>query len=204
MTQFWTAQRPGWTAAWVDHYWQSGSDPQRDVIVEVLSTLPRFRTVLEVGSHCGPNLRRVAEAFSDVQCVGIDANQDAVDEGNRRLTDESLSRRVRLVQGVFPESTQSWPARQADVVLTCFLLAYIAPAELTGAIRELQRLSSRFVVCMEPHGQNMRVQSNESHAYVQHDYDAAFRGAEQGRWWRYAVEPSVSQMNSVSVWARIG
>lgn len=202
LTQFWTADRGAWSAQWVDHYWHSDKNMQRDVVIKMLSKLQRWRSVLEIGAHCGPNLRRIAKAWDDVECVGLDVNPDAVRMGNAGMRAEGLGHRVQLIEGAFPEVTKGWEGAQHDVLLTCFMLAYLAPADLVPAIRELQRLSARFVVCIEPHGKGGR-QISGDHSYYTHNYDEAFKASEQGRWWRYELQPAIDGLNSVAVWARI-
>jgi len=140
-TDWWAKSRGQTTANWIANYQKSLASRHRTVLVEVLTKLGA-QTVLEVGCHCGPNLIRLAEALPTASLHGIDANADAVQAGRTWVADRNLASRVQLHVGRFPDATAAIASGTYDVVLTCYALAYIAPADLDAALYECGRLAT--------------------------------------------------------------
>jgi len=148
-TDWWAKSRGQTTANWIANYQKSLASRHRTVLVEVLTKLGA-QTVLEVGCHCGPNLIRLAEALPTASLHGIDANADAVQAGRTWVADRNLASRVQLHVGRFPDATAAIASGTYDVVLTCYALAYIAPADLDAALYECGRLATKAIVLAEP------------------------------------------------------
>lgn len=136
-------------AAWIGNYQQSLESAQRVAIEAVVRELAPD-TLFEVGSHCGPNLVRLAGAFPDLRMHGIDANADAVLAGRVWAETLKIADRVTLTCQRFPAGTYGTPTGFSDVVLSCYSLAYIAPADLDAALYEIGRLAARAVIIAEP------------------------------------------------------
>lgn len=148
--QWWERPRGATNAHWVDTYKKSLTSRHRDVIVAIVQHLGAVASVLEVGCHCGPNLMRLAQATTIEQLTGIDVNADAVTAGNAWAAEKGLTDRVQLVQGRIPDKTSSLADGCVDVVLSCYALAYIAPADLDAVLYEMGRLAKRAVILAEP------------------------------------------------------
>ena len=66
----------------LNHYWNSGSDPNRAVLVDLtLRNLPEERqAILEYGCHVGINLKLIHDgAPTGTRCFAVEPNQEAFD-----------------------------------------------------------------------------------------------------------------------------
>lgn len=208
--QWWANPRGAKTASWVDTYRNSLAHRHRDAIVSVVQGLGADVTsVLEVGSHCGPNLVRLARACPQLtQLSGVDVNAEAVAAGQRWMATLGLGDRVELAHGRIPEVTHALPAQCVDVVVSCYALAYIAPGDLDAVLYEMGRLATRAIVLAEPMpgGPAARtvIWQTEYHEWA-HDYQAA------AQWigtWRgcqttvVPIDPPVDRLNGILVATR--
>ena len=197
-TAFWTAPRGAEAQAWCDRYWDSWDAPYRAVADGLIASLGDAPgVILEVGCHCGPNLRRwlMADPPLARAVIGLEANADAAAAGRHRLAALGLASRARLLHGIFPIATRGWLAGVADIAVTSYALAYVEPAALAPAIAELTRLARRAVIMVEPMGTGQALSPG-----WRHDYAAATRMAVRGRrWWHYAVDPPAEGMDGALV-----
>jgi hypothetical protein len=150
---FWQRKPATGPGSW-EAYWDTLRAPHRDAIVQAFRELPAFDSVLEVGAGPGVNLWRLLEAFPDVDLTGLDVSDAAVDDGTRRFAAAMEAGtlpgagRVALCAGVLPEALQAMEA--VDVVLACYALAYVPPADIQATIQQLLTLARRAVVILEP------------------------------------------------------
>lgn len=172
----WWAQPRDASAAWIANYQQSLQSPQRAAIEGVVRQLAP-ETLFEVGCHCGPNLVRLAKALPELRMHGIDANAEAILAGRRWVETLQIADRVALTCQRFPAGTYGTPTGFADVVLSCYSLAYIAPADLDAALYEIGRLAGRAVILAEPMpiGEDRPAMIGRSDGYKEwaHDYQQA-------------------------------
>ena len=207
----WWARSRGATASnWVATYQKSLQSRHRDVIVQAVRSVPDVTSVLEVGSHCGPNLIRIAQACPGIgQLTGIDVNTEAVTAGNRWVSSLGLSERIALIDGRVPDKTSELPDGCVDVVLSCYALAYIAPADLDAVLYEMGRLAKRALVLAEPMTQGTEPSrakaSLSDYREWAHNYQAASRWINTWRGCQLRVEtvtPPVDQLSAVLVAVR--
>lgn len=192
-------------AAWIGNYRQSVESPQRVAIEGIVRDLAP-ETVFEVGAHCGPNLIRLARAFPDLMMHGIDASAEAVTAGRQWAKDEQVADRVRLTCQRFPTGTYQTPTGFADVVLSCYTLAYIAPADLDEALYEMGRLAGRALILAEPMpvGADRPAAVHRLDGYHEwaHDYKSAVKwvGSLRNVTTRIVpLVPSVDRLNAILV-----
>lgn len=202
----WWAKPREASAAWVANYQQSLNSPQRVAIEAVVRELAP-ETLFEIGSHCGPNLVRLAGVFPDLRMHGIDASAEAIIAGKAWVKDLKLADRVALTCQRFPEGTESAPGNFADVVLSCYTLAYIAPSDLDAALYEIGRLAGRAVILAEPMAAPA-VAQKRSDGYQEwaHDYEAALQWVGSLRdvtIRRMPIVPSVDRLNAILVVERV-
>lgn len=146
----WWAEHRSDPSDWISGYKNSLHARHRDAIIEVVRRYD-VASVLEVGCHCGPNLIRLAQDVPTLtDLFGIDANKQAIDAGNEWAAESGLSDRVRMKVGRFPADTVNMPDHCADVVLSCYALAYLSPTDLDAALFELGRLARKVVILAEP------------------------------------------------------
>lgn len=170
--EWWARPRGEATGSWVANYRESLAKRHRDVIVDIVRDLGPVSSVLEVGSHCGPNLIRLAQALPEIeQLTGIDVNADAVAAGNAWAATEGYGERIQMVAGRVPEHTSPLPDGCVDVVLSCYALAYIAPADLDATLYEMGRLARVAVILAEPMRQDGKPSSARQTVSGYHEWD---------------------------------
>lgn len=206
--EWWARPRGQENVNWITNYQRSLKNRHRNVIVETVLSLGDVRSVLEVGSHCGPNLIRLAQDCPRIeQLSGFDVNADAITAGRRWVKSLGLDERIELSEGRIPEKTQILPDGCVDVVLSCYALAYIAPEDLDAVLYEMGRLAQRAVVIAEPMSASGSEPRRTMGGYTEwaHNYQAASRwigtlhGCETST---RTVDPPVDRLERVFVAAR--
>lgn len=167
---FWRQACGDWS--WKETYDMSASEPSRDWAIEgVLSFGPDVRTVLELGCHCGPLLKRLA-ALPGMTAAGLDVNTAAVCAARLAGLD--------AVVGAIPEALLSYPAKSVDVIVTSYCLAYIAPEDLPWTLAECLRIARRGLVLVEESagpGVPVAAHQNKSYCDWRHEYLDAIESA---------------------------
>lgn len=97
----------------------------------------KVKTALEIGTNCGFNLS-VLESLK-VGVMGIEPN--------------SYARKEATGRGflVFPGTANSipFPPNSFDLVFTCGVLIHVPPKELQASLKEIIRVSSKYVLAIE-------------------------------------------------------
>lgn len=202
---WWAAERAD-AANWVTNYQKSLTARHRLAISAIVGDVGA-KTVLEVGCHCAPNLMRLAEDYQDVTCFGVDVNQQAIAAATTWAAARGVSDRVKVATASFPTGTASLGSQQYDVVLSCYSLAYISPADLDGALYELGRLARKAVIVAEPmrlDGQTHPKATMISNGYSEwrHDYLDALEWINTMRGWTtriVPVSPPIDRLNAILV-----
>lgn len=190
---------------WIETYQHSLGSRHRTAILSAVQAIPDVKSVLEVGSHCGPNLMRLAQGCPRIeQLTGVEINAQAVEAGTRWAARLGFAERVAFQQGRVPDVTSSLPDACVDVVLSCYALAYIAPTDLDAVLYEMGRLARKAIIVAEPmdrsHPERMTL-SSDYHEWT-HDYIGAskwigtWRGCVFGR---AKVEPPVDRLGDVLI-----
>ena len=139
----WWATYPPVTA-WIARYQESEGASYRAPIVAALRALPPWTSLFEVGCHCGPMLRVVQQAFPEATISGCDVNAGALEAG-RRLSPDVVTR-----LGAFPAVTADMPDGSVDVMLSCYVLAFVSPDMIDAALCEMARVARVGIVLCEP------------------------------------------------------
>ena len=197
-TAFWAAPRD--STAWVTGYRDSLHTRHRAVILEALDASSPWRSVHELGCHCGPNLRLIRQRFPWSVCTGSDVNTQAIEEGRRWF---ALDPNVSLWQANLLDDLNTPYMEKPDIILTCYTLAYVAPEDLHIVLRRLVQEARRGVILAEPMAPASQAGSlKKPFPEWSHDY-AATMGAvmqEQGRdgiGVIRMVDPPVDNLNAV-------
>ena len=197
---WWAADRAN-SKSWIENYQKSLKTRHRNVIAAIVNDL-KPKTLLEIGCHCGPNLIRLAQELPAVQLVGMDANAQAIDAGKAWAASLGLGNRIQLHTARFPEGTDRLETGVVDVVLSCYTLAYVSPADLDAALYEVGRLAKRAVILAEPMGTGMHGTPGGYQEWA-HVYDPQWIGSWQGMTWTsHDVSPPVDRLNAVRVGVR--
>ncbi len=204
--RWWAQSRKDRHPEWIANYQKSLQVRHRSAIVAQVKALGAT-TVLELGCHCGPNLIRLAQEDPAILLHGCDVNEDAIVAGRSWAQSLGVASRITLGVGAFPAYTDSFPTGCADVVLTCYSLAYIERADLDATIYEIGRLAKRAVILAEPMCEGASVSARMSNGYQEwaHDYEDATRWV--GSWagmtqTRVPVSPPVDRLNTILVAVR--
>ena len=134
---------------WIMRYWDMRSHAHRSFLIEKLSKLSPFSSMLEVGCNCGPNLYLLAKKYPKVALRGIDINPLAVKNGNEWLQQEGLSN-VKLYVGE-ARNLNRFKDKSFDIVFTDAILIYVGRDEIKETIKELIRVARHYIVLVEWH-----------------------------------------------------
>ena len=144
---------------WIPNYKNSIGTKHRLVISKLVGQL-HPQSVLEVGSHCGPNLIRLAIDHPQIaELSGIDVNEEAVSAGRDWIAAQGLSSRIRLTQGQMADALSAMPDRSVDVILSCYASVYIAPFDVDAVLYDMGRVARKGIVLAEPMTSNQRAQA---------------------------------------------
>jgi ubiquinone/menaquinone biosynthesis C-methylase UbiE len=204
-TDWWARPRGATAANWIANYQRSLQARHRDVIVSLVQSLGA-ETLLEVGCHCGPNLMRLATEMPTLRMIGIDANDEAVQAGRGWMASKGCASRVQLNTGRFPAATSGIADGSFDIVLSCYALAYVAPADLEAALYEMGRLATMAIILAEPQTDAAptlnSARSLSGYTEWAHRYREALKwiGSLHGATVRTVpIEPPVDKLNAVLV-----
>lgn len=209
-SDWWAMTRPD-AASWIANYKSSLHARHRNVIAEIIGPMAP-ESLIEVGCHCGPNLIRLAQDVPSLsELFGIDVSAQAIAGGNEWAKESGLSDRVKMQIGRIPKDTQGLTSGCADVVLSCYALAYLTVSELDDALYEMGRLAARAVVIAEPmtieDGAHAPTYTTVMSGYQEfaYDYQARTRWINSLQGWSrrlVPVTPRVDQLNAVLVLER--
>lgn len=143
--EWWT--RHAVTAITLDRYLESETRPYRAHVLRAFEELGPWHSLFEIGCGVGSMLAVIQRAFPLALLVGC--------EINAAMAEHARDQWPGVMMGPFPEATVDWPDRCVDVVLSCYALAYVAPADLKAALAEAGRLCRRGVVMCEPVAWNL-------------------------------------------------
>lgn len=166
MMPFWSTR----TKQDAARYWETRAVGYRGLLVSMLKPLPPFRSVLEIGAHSGPNLWAIRQQFPDVHLIGLEPSAACATFGQIAAVKEAMDRMtprerlafdqraqdsgeipsvgVDLLVGKAPEGLAVF--HDIDVVVTCYTLAYLSPADLATTLREIKRIAKVGCLLVEP------------------------------------------------------
>ncbi len=122
---------------------------ERAVLIEQISNLYPFTSVLEVGSGHGQNFDILARLFPKVTFVGVDSNEERVNSSNQLFQHQNLSQ-VTFVQGEAGQLPE-FLDRSADIVVSSAMMLFVAPDRVEQVVREMLRIARRAVFVLEQH-----------------------------------------------------
>lgn len=143
MTTGWATFRPEATA-W---YWESAFEPHREVLLAVVARYAPFRSILEVGCHCGPVHRRLRERFGhEFSYLGLDVNAAVIDTARAFALPEPQSHFA-----VADIATADLDTCQAhDLVISSGCLMCLPPGDLAPVLAQIKRIARTAFIAQEP------------------------------------------------------
>ena len=150
------------------HYFNEGK--QSDMVVKTIQQLmstAEIKSVLEFGCNVGRNLNCIRNKISDLNILGVDVNEAAVDAGRQHF---KLPLRVGG-----EEALVAIPTNGYDIVFTVSVLDHIP--EVEQVLKELLRICNRYFICIEPwNGENMNAHKHAAREYSYFwDYPTLFK-----------------------------
>lgn len=100
------------------------------------------RRILEVGANIGGNLRAL-RTLTDAEFLAVEPNAKA----RQKLVDDGVVSAANVRDGF--ASAIDFPDGAAELAFTCGVLIHIHPDDLAASCREIHRVSSRYVGCIE-------------------------------------------------------
>ena len=132
--------------SWVMEYLNSRTHPHRALLVETIAQFSPS-TILEIGSHCGPNLYLLAKLLPHAKLVGTDINKEAVQMGRKLFAKEAMKNVTFLHKKA--DDLRSFADKSFDVVFTDAVLIYIGPDKITSIAKEMLRVARKALVLLE-------------------------------------------------------
>lgn len=187
---FWSQPRED--SEW-ERLWNLTDQPHRQVLLQQLHLLRHFKTLTEVGTQVGTNLRLIRQAFPWVTVTGVELNPSAVAFARRKFIADP---QVEIVHGSLVAMA---PLPPTDVVVTCYSLAYVAPTDILTAIKRLATAAKVGLVLVEPNRADISELVRGLHfpEWI-HPISALLAGALAGRRGRLinrAIDPPVDRLN---------
>ncbi len=132
---------------WFNKYWDSTQGSQRDAIIGAMEGVGDFGSVLEIGCHVGPNLRRIHQRWPTVDLLGMDIHPGAIQFGREHAAAEGWH------WAGYPGDLRELGllgAGVADVVLSCYSLAYLDPRDIDAVLAAALACATKAVIVCEP------------------------------------------------------
>lgn len=193
-THYWRERAHTYGPGWLDLYWESWTAPHRIALADALPSCGDFSSLLELGCHCGPNLRLWAERWPQVALYGLDVNREAIAFGQAHLGHHASLWAADLN---WPLTMDIW-LPPVDVVVSCYALCYVRPVALMAVLERAWAVARLGVVVAEP----MPVNGEPVGPCAQieewrHDYAEAFRSL--GATVEVRAIPPVDRLNGICI-----
>lgn len=188
---------------WAAQYWAAVTQPHRHALVRAIDTLAPFDSVLELGCAAGVNLRLLHDRYHHVRLSGIDVNATLVDLARVKSAEAGWA--LHATQGDI-RTVDPLPA--ADVVFSCYTLAYLTPDDARQVVRRMSRAAQLGIVVMEPMSEHrfpVDVWNGEPAREIAHPYTQYLWNVDHGDTWRLThieAVPRVDRLNRCLVFRR--
>lgn len=127
-------------------YWDSYDRAYRHQIARAIERLsPRLYSVLEVGCNAGPNLRLWRSLWPGVRLMGCDISPEAIAFARQQFVEDPLT---VVWESDFLNAALWIPS--ADVVVSCYSVAYASDAQLERTLARLYERCRLALVLAEP------------------------------------------------------
>lgn len=168
MTDYSKNREQFWANMQSEYYTTNTGRVSRDLIPEVVKKYG-IKSVLELGCNSGGNLLRIHEASPDVKLVGIDICDMAIQYGKEVEKNPA----EMLVGSIYDLSR--FEDNSFDLVFTRGVLLHINNERAPEIIKEMLRISKKFLLHIETHGKSaIRTYSNGiPHSFV-HNFESIY------------------------------
>lgn len=164
-TYFWRFRhyiRSDWKSGYLDS--NSLNHPHRELLIDLVRSKPKFKSLLELGTGSGINLIKLSVYFSSIKYIGIDINQKAISKGMEYLEKNNISNIQLIADDIF--TIKKMDSRSVDYVLTDAVLMYIEPNILPELLNEMLRVSRSGFIMFE-----QASSGGEYEDHWRHDYE---------------------------------
>lgn len=146
-TRFWAERGPHDWAKVLPTYWAAGAQPHRQSLLAALKQMMPFGSVRELGCCAGTNLKLIRDTFPGVICQGLDVSQEAVIFAQDKFIRDGS---VGVYCTDMLMDAPFWEDAEADVVVSCYALAYVAPEDMSALMGHILRSAKVGCVFVEP------------------------------------------------------
>ena len=122
---------------------------ERAILTEAIADCYPFYSLIEIGCGYGQNFHTIAKQYPRLQFIGIDNNQNPVEEGQKTLEAEGISN-VQLVRADARDLSEI-EDNKFDLVICCGFLLYITADEILDVTSSLLRICGKNLLLMEQH-----------------------------------------------------
>ena len=128
-------------------YWKK--NPRRSKLASVICSLGDVNDVLECGCNVGGNLAAIHALNDQIKLKGIDMNHAPIEFGVKKFAELGVrvDMSVKRLQDLVDVEGKS-----VDVVYTSAVLQHIPPEFIPDILRNMIRISKKYVVLYELHG----------------------------------------------------
>lgn len=140
-SNWWKNRKLDWKTSY-----QNWDHPHRFLIANVLKSL-NWLSLIEIGCGGGANLINIVKNIPGKQIGGVDVNADAI-ELCQKTFKEGLFK-VNAADDVMLSD------KAVDVVLSDAVLIYVSPKDIRRHLREIKRISRKYVVLCEFHSKSL-------------------------------------------------
>ena len=127
---------------WVESYVISTDHPHRQLILEEIAKIKEpINKILEIGCNTGANLIRIHDLFPLVNLIGVDISDRCINRAREYLPKAFFK--------VCDYHTLPFPDEYVSCVLCDAVLMYSPPDKIEQAMKEIDRVSSKYVIIVD-------------------------------------------------------
>ncbi len=125
------------------------SHPHRKLLIDKISKLKPFNSVLEIGCGSASNLYLLSKNFSNIDLIGIDINEQSIRKGKDLIRKEGVAN-IKLLNRK-ADIISKYSDKSIDIIFTDAVLLYIGPDKIDNLIKEMKRIARKGIILLEWH-----------------------------------------------------
>jgi ubiquinone/menaquinone biosynthesis C-methylase UbiE len=165
--------------------------PKRKKLIAKIVKENNIKSVLELGCCSGGNLKAIREVNPDIKIVGFDINEKAI----------AYAKEVEKIDAEFVVGSiydlSKFEDKSFDLVFTCAVLVHIPSEKIEDIIKNMKRMSRKFIFNIESNGKSrvMTVANDVPYAWWT-DYVSIYKSL--------GLQPKISGIEKILPKTKIG